>query len=456
MTDPIPKRIGILGATFETPNLGVSALAAGSIRCLRFRYPNAHFFFLDYAHRRTVSKVVENGRTIRVPLLNMRFSKRIWLPNNIVILILTALILKVIPSPKVKQWFCARNHHLREICRGELFAAVSGGDSFSDMYGLGRFFYVSLPQILVLLLGKRLILLPQTYGPFDSRLAKFIARKIVSHAERAFCRDRHSLAQLMNGTGNSTARWEQAFCYDMAFGIDSDPPHRLRVAGLSLPLERDASLIGLNVSGLLYREDHARPSAFGLHSNYRALIPSIIELLLASEDTTVLLVPHVFGTETGGESDAHACEEVFAALKNQYPGRLGILRGSYGPTEIRYTIGRCGFFIGSRMHACIAALSQGIPAVAIAYSDKFLGVMDSVGAACLAADARTLNDSAILAAIRFAFENRQSVENELKSSMPAVRFAVHHMLERSQSELDVIQEPLPWAHPRFAGPHSDA
>jgi polysaccharide pyruvyl transferase WcaK-like protein len=108
------------------------------------------------------------------------------------------------------------------------------------------------------------------------------------------------------------------------------------------------------------------------------------------------------------------------------------------------------------MHACIAALSQGIPAVAIAYSDKFLGVMDSVGAACLAADARTLNDSAILAAIRFAFENRQNIENELKSSMPAVRFAVHHMLERSQSELDVIQEPLPWAHRRFAGPHSDA
>src|ERR1035438_2431142 len=210
MTDPVPKHIGILGANFETPNLGVSALAAGSIRCLHLRYPHAHFFFLDYGRTRTVCNVVENDRTIRVPLLNMRFSKRVWLPNNIVILLLTALILKMIPSSKMRRWMIARNHHLREICRGDLFAAVTGGDSFSDMYGLGRFFYVALPQVLVLLLGKRLILLPQSYGPFNNRLAKLIARKIVFHAENAFCRDRSSLAQLMNGAGNSPARWEKA------------------------------------------------------------------------------------------------------------------------------------------------------------------------------------------------------------------------------------------------------
>src|ERR1035437_6945226 len=383
MTDPVPKHIGILGATFETPNLGVSALAAGSIRCLHLRYPHARFFFLDYAHNRKVCNVIDNGETIRVPLLNMRFSKRIWLPNNIVILLVAALILKVMPSSKVRQWFFARNHYLREICRSELFAAVSGGDSFSDIYGLGRFFYVALPQILVLLLGKRLILLPQSYGPFDTHMARFIARKIVSHAERAFCRDRHSLSQLMNGARTFPGKWEQAFCYDMAFGIDSVTPHRIKVIGLALPLKRDPNLIGLNVSGLLYHESQTRKRTFGLQSNYRSLIPSIIETLLASGDNAVLLVPHVYGHEAGSESDLLACEEVFAALKDLYPGRIGILRGSYGPTEIRYTIGLCGLFIGSRMHACIAALSQNIPAVAVAYSDKFLGVMDTVGAASL-------------------------------------------------------------------------
>ena len=31
------------------------------------------------------------------------------------------------------------------------------------------------------------------------------------------------------------------------------------------------------------------------------------------------------------------------------------------------------------MHACIAALSQTVPAVAIAYSRKFLGVMETIG-----------------------------------------------------------------------------
>ena len=42
-------------------------------------------------------------------------------------------------------------------------------------------------------------------------------------------------------------------------------------------------------------------------------------------------------------------------------------------------IGQCDFFIGSRMHACIAALSQGVPCVGVAYSMKFAGVFDTVG-----------------------------------------------------------------------------
>jgi len=92
-------------------------------------------------------------------------------------------------------------------------------------------------------------------------------------------------------------------------------------------------------------------------------------------------------------------------------------------------IGLCGFFVGSRMHACIAALSQNIPAVAVAYSDKFLGVLETIGIPTLAADARKLDRAAILSLVLNAFENRHYMSQELEAAMPAVRATVHHLLD---------------------------
>ncbi len=442
MTNPFSMRIGILGATFETPNLGVGALAAGAIRCIRARYPLARLFFLDYARQPSAHTVVENGEPIAIPLVNMRFSKRFWLPNNIAVLLFCALLLKVIPSAKMRRWLVARNRCLHEIFQADLYAAVSGGDSFSDLYGFSRFLYVALPQILVLLLGKPLILLPQTYGPFRGRLARTMARQIVRRAERAFCRDRHSLDQLMGAANLPLPQGQQSFCYDMALGIDSVAPRRLVVEGLTLAPQRDPYLVGLNVSGLLYREDVAHANAFGLCSSYRKLVSAIVRLLMATETTSVLLVPHVYGFEAGSESDLMACEQVFAVLLEKYPGRIGILRGTYEPGEIRFVIGLCGFFVGSRMHACIAALSQNIPAVAVAYSSKFLGVMETLGMPSLVADARKLDHRKILSTIQSAFENRRRVAHELELAMPSVRATVHRLLASLPSPTEALSNPL--------------
>jgi colanic acid/amylovoran biosynthesis protein len=427
MTETSGTSIGILGANFETPNLGVGALASGAIRCLRASYPDKYLFFLDYARQPSISRIVERDGPVEIPLVNMRFSKQFWLPNNIAVLLLLALVLKTIPSLKVRHWLVVHNRCLDEICRASSFVAVSGGDSFSDLYGFPRFLYVALPQILILLLGKPLVLLPQTYGPFRGTLAKWIAQRIVASSQHAFCRDRNSLDELTGRMAASHKR--QSFCYDMAFGIDSVRPQSISVDGLTLAPERDMHLAGLNVSGLLYREDRANPSAYGIRSSYRNLVHDMVDLLLASNETSVLLVPHVYGSEPGSESDLLACEKVFAALHRRYPGRLGILRGTYSPNEIRYVIGLCGFFVGSRMHACIAALSQNIPAVAVAYSDKFLGVLETIGIPTLAADARKLDRAAILSLVLNAFENRHYISQELETAMPAVRATVHHLLD---------------------------
>jgi len=420
-------KIGLLGATFETPNLGVSALAAGAIQCMLSAYPDANIFLLDYARESSVRAVRAGAGSIEIPLVNMRFSKAFWLSNNIAMLLLSAVALRYLRAPVIRQWIVRGNHCLREITSADLFGAVAGGDSFSDLYGRARFLYVALPQIVVLLLNKRLVLLPQTYGPFRYSWTRFVAKWIVSHAERAWSRDHGSLVELMRGGERSTEP-SQEFCYDMGFGIDSHTPRRFEVEGVCLDSIEKKNLIGVNVSGLLFQNGYSGKNEFKIRSDYKELVHSVVELLLSFKDARVLLVPHVYGEGDGSESDAVACERIFADFKTEYPGRIAVLRGEYSPTEVRYLIGRCGFFVGSRMHACIAAVSQCIPAVSIAYSDKFVGVMRPAGADALVADARTCGTAEMLKIIQQAFERRAELARELDSRMPDIRETVLNLM----------------------------
>lgn len=421
-------KIGVLGATLETPNLGVSTLATGAVGCILRKFPEAEVFFLDYARMGNTRRVAAAKDWVDVPLVNMRFSKRFWLPNNIVVLLLAAILLRLIPSQGLRRWMFGRNKCLAEIGTANLFAAISGGDSFSDIYGMARFLYIALPQILLILLGKRLILLPQTYGPFRGRCARLVARWIVRHAEQSWCRDRNSLAQLMNVSA-SHPRWgDRAFGYDMGFAVEPIAPTQLLIEGLPRPYRRDPGLIGVNVSGLLFQGGYTGRNEFGLRSDYRSVMYVLVRAMLEHPETQLLLVPHVLGSDNQGESDLLACEQLYKSLRSHYPDRIGILRGSYSPSEMRYLVGLCGFFIGARMHACIAATAQKIPAVSIAYSDKFLGVMQPIGIDRLVADARRMSYQQILETFESAWESRNEISRELERTVPEIQRAATDLL----------------------------
>lgn len=94
---------------------------------------------------------------------------------------------------------------------------------------------------------------------------------------------------------------------------------------------------------------------------------------------------------------------------------MRIVTGQYDQHEIKGVIGQCDFFIGSRMHACIAALSQGVPCVGVAYSDKFEGVFDSVGMRGWVVDGRQATNEQSVARILDLYRIRESVRRDLKA-----------------------------------------
>jgi len=182
----------------------------------------------------------------------------------------------------------------------------------------------------------------------------------------------------------------------------------------------DSLVVGLNVSGLLYMGGYNGRNMFGLASGYRELIDQLTNELLRSTQATVLLVPHVFGSEREEE----ACASVLQSAGARFPGRVLAVQEALTESELKWVIGRTSIFVGSRMHACIAALSQCVPAIGLAYSDKFVGVFESAGVADSVVDLRKSSAADVVARTLAAVEQRKHLRQRLAARIPDIRNTV--------------------------------
>ena len=166
-------KVCILGASFRCGG-SIGALTGGIIRSILSWSPDAEITLLDYGDEEDRIIYLHEGKPVPISIANIRFSKKFYLRNNIALLLLKALLLRAFPA-QIRAKLVAGSPALRCIQEARIVGSVAGGDSFSDIYGIPRFLYMSLPQLLVLVIGKPLVQLPQTYGPFKNCVVRVIA-----------------------------------------------------------------------------------------------------------------------------------------------------------------------------------------------------------------------------------------------------------------------------------------
>ena len=171
--------------------------------------------------------------------------------------------------------------------------------------------------------------------------------------------------------------------------------------------------VGLNVSGLLMNGGYTGRNEFGLQTDYPALVRDIIRHFLAHPAGCELhLVPHVIvrGGSMALEDDLRAS----TALQAEFPA-LRLAPDFASPSAAKSYIAGLDFFMGARMHACIAAFSSGVPVVPMAYSRKFAGLFGSLGYDHTV-DCQSETNAAILEKIAAAFEDRMTLAAEAASA----------------------------------------
>jgi polysaccharide pyruvyl transferase WcaK-like protein len=373
------------------------------------------------------------GTTREVPVVNYRLSPRSSLRDHLFCILLLSLVYRLIPIAALRAAIKRAIPWIRAVAEADLVGDIRGGDSFSDIYGTYRFLEGCAPVIAVIFVRGEIILLPQTYGPFGSRIAKTMARWIIQHSSTILARDRQSVEVLGPLVGDRCHQVE--YCPDVAFALQAERPSEFAA---NPPLRRGngAVVVGINVNGLMYNGGHTRNNMFGLKMNYRTLLPELLLALLQEPAIELLLVPHTYGTPGTVDCDAHVESDSPAALKvrdalpKQLHHRIHLVTADYDQHELKGIIGTCDFFIGSRMHACIAALSQSIPCVGIAYSHKFKGVFDSVGLADWVVDGRDVDNATVVKRILSFYQDRGMAREILRTRVEQARGQLRESFER--------------------------
>ncbi len=415
--DSAPKHIGIMGTPISSGNRGVIALAESLVRLCLEAAPGASILLLGSDRSGGPVTMHPGGAPIQVAQVRWRLSPSGGLHDHLAWIAFMALLYRCVPVASVRRWIARRTPWIRALESTALVGDIRGGDSFSDIYGLKRFLLATVPVWTVVAVKGTIVQFPQTFGPFRSRTARRVARFLLLRSSVVIARDERSRAVARELTGG---RKDIALSPDVAFALLARPPSSLEtdppVHG-GLP----AGTIGVNVSGLLFNGGYDRQNQFGLALDYAAVVPRLVEALLAAHPGEILLVPHTYAPPGNVESDNDACRRVRDALSPDLRRRVRMVTAEYDPQEVKAVIGLCDFFIGSRMHSCIAALSQGIPCVGVAYSTKFAGVFGSVGMDRWVVDATTTPADAAIERIVELFEERDAIRGPLQAHASRAR-----------------------------------
>lgn len=406
-------RVALFGAAPDTANMGVSALYRSFLHAMGRRLPQLQSVVFDNGLGQRMDSFDVQGRPMPVVRFGARGGHRYYRAENL-------QTMAALSSYRLGSRF---NRGLALIDACDAIMDVSGGDSFSDIYGPQRFRNIVLPKIIAARRARRLLLLPQTYGPFKDPKRRALAREAILGAGQAWSRDLRSHEILKDVLGGDFDPKIHRTGVDMAFGLTPEPPPQGVIDLFADWFDSGTPVIGLNVSGMVWGVDGSSAKHFGFKADYRALLRRLVEWILDNSDVNVLLVPHVFAPDGQTKSDSAASSELVNSLTagRDRAKRIRLVPDLPNEQQLKWLIARTSWFCGTRMHATIAGLSTGVPTSSIVYSDKALGVFETCGQGGQMVDPRKTTTEEGLARLQELFQQRDAVRASLANALVDVR-----------------------------------
>lgn len=335
------KKIMLLGASLESDNRGVNALGIGAITILKNSYPDSEIFLLLVGSRADSQKIIfVDGQEVSIDLFY--FPKYDFLKS-----IVEAYLHNIFKISEIMDIS-------RLINKSDMFFDINEGDSFSDIYGFKRIVRHFFDSKLILSWNKHLIFLPQTIGPFNSVIGKFLGKHILKRLSKIFVRD------------TKAKEFLQGINVDYELAIDM----AVYMAPKEIDIDIKDNTIGVNINGLMFFNRYG--SMEGKYDHYEKFLVKLIKEI-SNRGFNIFLIPHTYNANLPNEEDDLEAIQVFLKENPDLKRNIDYLDKNYTAQEIKYVLSKMEFFMGSRMHACIGALSKSVPTIGLSYSYKFAG-----------------------------------------------------------------------------------
>lgn len=204
---------------------------------------------------------------------------------------------------------------------------------------------------------KKIVIFGASIGPFgEMEVVNNYYISSLKEAEHIYCRENITLEYLLNkGLTNCSFLPDPAFLVKGNFDYDK---------------ENEKKYIGINLSPLSLVE------AFGEYNDKTICkFAAVLESVLLKINIPIKLIPHVLSNRKN-DNDYAFLRKVKQNIDKKYEDMIEIVDDDLGFIGTKNVLQDCYIVVSTRMHCCINALCEGVPALFVSYSKKAIGMAE--------------------------------------------------------------------------------
>ena len=332
---------------------------------LKKLYPKSHFYLLSYypkADRRIVSDTditILDGGPLRLLAVTMPLSIFYWCFHKL----------------RFPTSICTKDSVLHYIEKADLFLDV-GGVTFSD----GRKIYLPFNLITILpglLLNKPVVKLAQAMGPFNSRLNRICAAIVLPKLKKIYARGELTAKHLksLKLKNSSTAA-------DLSFAVPYRGWNHKKIVE---NYHFNSMAVGIAPSSVVYKYCNT------IGIDYVQIIADFSEYLMERWQHHLVLIPYSLRLDTMKlkNNDLPIVHKIMSSIKSSQ--KPTVIEEELNSSELKFVMQQFEFFIGSRFHSMVSALSLSLPLIVCGWGHKYLEVLKQFDMEMFAVDYQNLS-----------------------------------------------------------------
>ncbi len=319
--------------------------------------PKVHAEFAGCRNFGSIRRYVADGEVPRGRRIARRLAALFW---GMVLAfgprILLPALLRVLP-PEVQS-------EVRHMVNSDLVVSMGGGylRGGPGLNGKQNVFFIVLPILIAHRHGTPVAFAPQSFGPFVGWWQRWLVRSAVGRAGLVLAREDESLPWLIG------CRLPDGLVRrGVDSGFDFAPATAVGDVRARWQLPRDIGLVGVTSRTWLPATEQLA---------YEQALAELIDYVQRDLGMAAVLIPQVTCQYLG--DDDRISEQRIANLCATPPY---VIREQPELDELFALYGELELLVGTRFHSVIFSLTQGVPALAIAYEHKTTGIMQDLGLA---------------------------------------------------------------------------